>query len=170
MTTKKRTVTFQGGPLTLEGKSLRIGQKAPDVTLTAQDLSQVKISKLKGKTVLISVVPSLDTPVCDIQTKRFNEEAAKLGEGIMILTVSMDLPFAQKRWCLNTGSNKIKTLSDYQGGKFGKAFGVLIKELHLLTRSIFILDKDGKVRYSQIVPEVTQEPDYEAALTALRKV
>jgi len=170
MATKTRTVTFQGAPLTLEGKSLRIGQKAPDVTLVAQDLSKVKLSKLKGKAVLISVVPSLDTPVCDIQTKRFNEEAAKLSEGILILTVSMDLPFAQKRWCLSTGSSKIKTLSDYQGGEFGKGFGVLIKELHLLTRSIFILDKDSKIRYSQIVPEVTQEPDYAAALQALKKI
>lgn len=170
MPIKKRTVTFKGNPLTLEGKGLRVGQSAPDCALTANDLSEVKLSALKGRKVILSVVPSLDTPVCDIQTQRFNQEALKLGGDALIVTVSMDLPFAQKRWCLTTGSNNIKTLSDYKTADFGKAFGVLVKELHLLTRSIFILDEKGKVCYIQIVPEIAQEPDYAAALEALKKI
>jgi len=170
MASAKRTVTFKGNPLTLEGPELKVGQAAPDCALTAQDLSEVKIASLKGKKVILSVVPSLDTPVCDIQTKRFNQEALKLGEDILIITVSLDLPFAQKRWCQVTGSNKIKTLSDYKTADFGKAYGVLIKELHLLARSVFILDEKGKIRYIQIVGEIGQEPDYAAALSALKNL
>ena len=170
MATTKRTINFKGNPLNLEGAGLKVGQAAPDATLTAQDLAAIKLSDMKGKKVVISVVPSLDTPVCDIQTKRFNQEAIKLGDDVLVVTVSMDLPFAQKRWCVTTNSNKVKTLSDYKSGEFGKAFGVLIKELHLLARSIFILDEKGKVGYIQIVPEMTQEPDYAAALSALKKI
>ena len=170
MATAKRTVMFHGNPLTLEGPAIKVGDSAPDCTLTTTELNEVKLSQLKGKKIIISVVPSLDTPVCDIQTKRFNQEAAKLSDSVVILTVSMDLPFAQKRWCQTTNSTKVKTVSDYKDAAFGKAYGVLIKELHLLTRAIFIIDANGKVRYIQIVPEVTKEPDYDTALNALKKL
>lgn len=168
--TTQRHVTFKGNPLTLEGKALKVGQTAPDCALVTNDLAVAKISQLRGKKIMISVVPSLDTPVCDIQTKKFNQETLKLSGDTAIITVSMDLPFAQKRWCLTTESKSITTLSDYQGAKFGKAYGVLIKELYLLARSIFVLDEKGKIRYIQIVNEVTQEPDYNAALNALKKL
>jgi thioredoxin-dependent peroxiredoxin len=163
-------VTLKGNPLTLVGNEVKVGQPAPDATITANDLSDVQLSSLlKGKRTIISVVPSLDTPVCDLQTKRFNKEAASLGDDVQIITVSMDLPFAQKRWCGATGSDKIKVFSDHRQASFGNAFGVLIKNLQLLARSIFIVDENGKVQYTQIVKEVASEPDYDAALQALKK-
>lgn len=162
-------VTMKGNPVTLLGQEIKAGQSAPDATLVANDLSEVKLSSFKGKKILISVVPSLDTPVCDLQTKRFNSEAAKF-QDVQILTVSMDLPFAQKRWCGATGSDKLKTLSDYRYASFGEAYGVLLKGMRLLTRAIFIVDATGKVSYSQIVEEITKEPDYQAALDALKKI
>ncbi len=161
-------ITMKGNPLTLLGTNVEVGQKAPDATLVANDLSEVKISSFFGKKLIISVVPSLDTPVCDLQTKRFNAEAAKLGDNVKILTISVDLPFAQKRWCGATASDKIQTLSDYRYASFGESYGVLIKNLRLLARAIFIITADGKVQYKQIVREVTQEPDYTAVLTALK--
>jgi thiol peroxidase len=114
------------------------------------------------------VVPSLDTPVCDLQTRRFNQEAARLGPDVQILTISMDLPFAQKRWCGAAGIERVTTLSDHREASFGTAYGVLIKELRLLARAVFVVDKDGVVRYVQIVPELSREPDYEAALAAAK--
>jgi len=162
-------VTMKGNPVTLLGREIKTGQAAPDCTLVANDLSEVKLSSYKGKKCVISVVPSLDTPVCDQQTKRFNQEATKLENDVVILTVSMDLPFAQKRWCGATGSKKIVTLSDYRYASFGEAFGVLIKGLRLLTRAVFIVDVTGIVRYKQIVPEITQEPDYNSVLDALKR-
>ena len=126
---RKGVITFKGGPLTLVGAELKVGDTAPDFTLTGNDLSEVKLSDFKGKTVLISAVPSLDTPVCDMQTKRFNEEAGKLPANVVVLTVSADLPFAQARWCGATGSDKVKTASDYKTSDFAKAYGILIKEL-----------------------------------------
>ena len=162
-------VTMKGNPVTLLGKEIKVGQVAPDCTVVANDLSEVKLSSYKGKKCVISVVPSLDTAVCDAQTKRFNQEAIKLGTDVVILTVSMDLPFAQKRWCGATGSNKIVTLSDYRYASFGEAFGVLIKGLRLLTRAIFIVDAKGTIKYKQIVSEITQEPEYNSVLEALKK-
>ena len=164
-------VTMKGNPVILLGTEIKVGQQAPEATLTANDLSEVKLSSLiKGKTTILSVVPSLDTGICDLQTRRFNTEAGKLGDKVQILTISVDLPFAQKRWCGSAGVDKIKTLSDYRYASFGEAFGVLIKGLRLLTRAIFIVDTNGKVRYVQLVPEITTEPDYKAALDALQKI
>ena len=165
-----QTVTFQGNPLTLVGNDVEIGQSSPNTTLTANDLSPFTLSSLKGKKVILSVVPSLDTPVCDLQSKRFNSEAVNLGEDVVIIALSMDLPFAQARWCGATGSDQIKTLSDYQTGAFGEAYGVLIKELRLLSRAIFVVDQDGVLQYKQIVSEITNEPDYDAVLEAVKKL
>ena len=162
-------ITFQGGPLTLLGRELKVGQPLPDLTLASNDLSDVTTSSFKGKILVISTVPSLDTPVCDLQTKRFNEEAKQLGEDVVILTVSMDLPFAQARWCGAAGAEHVQTASDYKGAEFAKATGLLIKELHLLARSVIIADKTGKITYIQVVPEIASEPDYDAVLVALKK-
>ncbi len=165
------TVTMKGNPITLVGNKLEVGQKAPECTLVANDLSENKLSALiKDKICILSVVPSLDTAICDLQTRRFNQEAAKLGQNVRILTISMDLPFAQKRWCGAAGVDKVQTLSDYRYASFGEACGVLIKGLRLLTRALFVVDQKGVVQYVQIVPEVTKEPDYEPALNAVKKL
>ncbi len=166
MSERAGAVTMKGNPLTLVGTEIKPGAAAPDVTLVANDLSEVKLSSFKGKKVILSVVPSLDTPVCDLQTKRFNQEASKLNN-VAVLTVSKDLPFAQKRWCGAVGASAVKTLSDYRGN-FGEQYGVLIKGLNLLARAIFVLDENGKVTYTQLVKEVATEPDYEAVLKAVR--
>ncbi|MCE5279136.1 MAG: thiol peroxidase [Planctomycetaceae bacterium] len=170
MTERKGEITFKGQPLTLVGEAVNAGDDAPDFVLLANDLTEVKLADVLGKTTVISVVPSLDTAVCDLQTRRFNAEAVKLGSGINILTVSMDLPFAQKRWCGAAGAEAVKTLSDHRDASFGKNWGVLIKELRLLARSVFIVDKSGKVRYVQQVKEMTTEPDYDDVLAALAKI
>ena len=164
---RKGAVTFKGNPLTLIGSEIKPGQKAPDFEVLAQDLSSVTLANSQGKTRLISVVPSLDTPICDAQTRRFNEEAAKLA-GVEILTISADLPFAQKRWCGAAGIDRIQVLSDHRDTSFGTAYGVLIKELRLLARSIFVVDAGGTVRYVEYVREVTSHPNYDAALQAAR--
>ena len=163
-------VTLKGNPVTLIGNEVNIGQNAPDCTLVANDLSEFKLSSLKGKKVILSAVPSLDTPVCDIQTKRFNQEASKLGNDVKIVTISMDLPFAQKRWCAQTSSDKVITLSDHRNASFGEAYGILVKGLRLLARSIFVVDANGTLRYKQIVNEITNEPNYEEALQAARNL
>lgn len=161
-------VTFKGNPITLEGTGeIKVGQPAPDFTATAQDMSQKKLSDFRGKTVVLSVVPSLDTPVCDKQTRRFNEEAAKLSDAV-VLTLSMDLPMAAKRWCGAAGISNITTLSDYRDHSAGKALGLRIKELGLLARAVYVIDKTGKVVYGELVKEVTQEPNYDAALAAAK--
>jgi thiol peroxidase len=162
--------TMKGNPVTLLGKEIEVGQTAPDVTLVANDLSTFQLSSLKGKKIILSVVPSLDTGICDLQTKRFNKEAGNLGNDVVILTISTDLPFAQKRWCGATGSDKIKTLSDHRDASFGENYGVLIKGLRLLTRAIFIVDSNFKIVYKQIVPEITTEPNYDDVLAALKKI
>jgi thioredoxin-dependent peroxiredoxin len=141
---------------------------APDCELTANDMAPTTLSSFKGKVVIISAVPSLDTPVCDIETRRFNVEAGKLGSEVAVLTVSMDLPFAQKRWCGAAGVENVITLSDHKSAAFGTAFGVLIPALRLLARAIFVLDRQGVVRYSQIVNEIASEPDYNAVLDAVK--
>lgn len=168
MSERTGLTTMKGNPLTLLGNEVKVGDMAPDATLVANDLSEVKLSSFKGKKVIISVVPSLDTPVCDLQTKRFNQEASKLGD-VAVVTVSKDLPFAQKRWCAAAGATAVKTLSDYRGN-FGETYGVLLKGLNLLARAIFVVDASGKVRYVQLVKEVATEPDYEAVLKAVRSL
>jgi len=170
MTERANAVTFQGNPLTLVGPELAAGVAAPDATLVSNDLADTTIASFRGKVCVISVVPSLDTPVCDMQTRRFNDEAAKLGDNVVILTVSMDLPFAQARWCGAAGVDQVVTLSDYRDATFGAAYGVLIKELRLLTRAIFVLDTEGVIRYVEIVPEMTSHPNYDAPLAALAEL
>lgn len=165
---RKGAVTFKGNPLTLVGPEIRAGSQAPDFQVLAGDLSPVTLASFKGKTKLVSVVPSLDTPVCDQQTRRFNQEAAKMPGDIAVLTVSMDLPFAQGRFCSTAGIDKVKVLSDHRDGSFGEAYGVLIKELRLLTRAIFVIDPADKVQYVEYVKEITNHPNYEAALASLK--
>ena len=162
-------VTFKGNPVTLIGPEIKAGAKAPDFQTLGQDLSPVTLSQFKGNTVLISVTTSLDTSVCDQQARRFNQEAAKL-QGVDILIISMDLPFAQKRWCGAAGVDKVKVLSDHKDASFGRAYGTLIKELRLLARSIFVIDGSGTVRYAEYVPEGTSHPNYDAALDAVRQL
>jgi thiol peroxidase len=169
MTERKGVVTMKGNPLTLLGDEVKLGRRAPDFEVLANDLSTVKLSSFRGKVCVVSSVPSLDTAVCDIMTRRFNEEAGKLGNDVVVLTISMDLPFAQKRWCGAAGVENVQTLSDHREASFGKAFGVLIKELRLLARAVFVVNKDGVVRYIEIVNELTNEPDYDAALKAARE-
>lgn len=163
-------VTMKGNPVTLYGYDVQVGESAPNCTLTAVDLSAFELGSLKGKKVILSVVPSLDTATCDLQTKRFNEEASKLGENVKVITISMDLPFAQSRWCGQTNSDQIITLSDYKDASFGQSYGVLIKDARLLTRAIFIVDEEGILQYKQIVPEIVDEPNYDEALEALAKL
>lgn len=160
---------FKGNPLTVIGPEIKAGQPAPEFQVLAQDLSPVTLANSTGKIRLISVVPSLDTPVCDQQTRRFNEEAATL-PNVAMLTISMDLPFAQKRWCGTAGIDKVQVLSDHKDASFGTAYGTLIKELRLLARSIFVVDAGGTVRYVEYVPEVTSHPNYDAALAAARSL
>ena len=161
-------ITFQGNPLTLIGKEVKVGDKAPDFEVLANDLSSYTLSSCSGKVRIISSVPSLDTPVCDTQTRKFNEEMTGLGNDIALLTISMDLPFAQARWCGTAGMTKAITLSDHRKAEFGEKFGVLIQELRLLSRAIFIMDKEDIIRYIEIVPELTNEPNYDAAIQAVR--
>ena len=163
-------ITMKGNPLTLVGSKLNVGEPAPDFEVLDNDLSAATLSSFKGKTCVISSVPSLDTPVCDIETRRFNEEAGKLGADVVILTISMDLPFAQKRWCGASGVDRVVTLSDHYGASFGEAYGVLIKELRLLARAVFIVDKNGMLQYIQVVGELSQEPDYAEVLASLDKL
>ena len=170
MAEQKGIITFKGNPLTLVGSEVKVGQKAPDFIAIGNDLSPVKFSSYLGKVCIISSVVSLDTPVCEIQTKKFNEEADRLGPNVVILTISMDLPFAQKRWCGAAGVNRLQTLSDHRDVSFGMAYGVLIKELRLLARAVFIVDQKGILRYKEMVKEVTHEPDYDAALSELKKL
>ena len=166
-TERKDGTTFKGNPLTLIGAEVKIGQKAPEFSALAGDLSPVTLANSKGKTRLIISVPSLDTPVCDAETRRFNEEAAKMS-GVETLVISMDLPFAQGRFCQTAGIKNLKTLSDHRDASFGRAFGTLIKELRLESRAVFIVDSSDKVQYVEYVKEMTSHPNYEAALNALK--
>ncbi|MCS6953273.1 MAG: thiol peroxidase [Bryobacterales bacterium] len=159
--------TLKGNPLTLIGPELKPGDKAPDFEVVDLTLSPVNLAKTGNSVRIFSVVPSLDTPVCDAQTKRFNEEAAKL-PGVEIYTISMDLPFAQKRWCGAFGVDRIKMLSDHRSASFGTNYGTLIKELRIECRAIFVLDKDNTIRHVEYVKEVGDHPNYEAALAAAR--
>jgi len=163
-------ITFKGNPFTLLGPALKVGDKAPDFTVVDNGLAPVTLASYAGKIKVISAVPSLDTPVCDTETRRFNQEAAGLPENVVVLTVSLDLPFAQKRWCGAAGIDRVTTLSDYQERSFASAYGVLIKELKLLSRAIFVIDANNTIRNIQIVPEVTSEPDYAAVMAAVKSL
>jgi len=160
-------IKMKGNSLTLIGNEVRVGDTAPDFEVLDGNLKPTKLSDFKGKVVVIVSVPSIDTPVCDLETKRFNKEAAKLGSDVVILTISMDLPFAQARWCGAEGIENVKLFSDYRDASFGNTFGVLIKELRLLARTLFVIDSDGKVKYIQYVEETTEEPDYDEVLRAI---
>jgi len=166
---RRGVITFKGGPVTLVGPEIKVGAKAPDYRLLATDMTEVRLSDSKGKARLLSVVISLDTPVCDLQTQRFEEESGKLKD-IVIYTISMDLPFAQARYCGTHNISNLQTLSDHREASFGTAYGVLIKELRLLSRAIFVIDSSETVRYAEYVKEVTQHPDYNRALETLRRV
>ena len=166
---RQNAVTLKGNPLTLVGPELKAGDKAPDFAVVDTGLKPVSLSDTSGTVRVFSVVPSLDTPICDTQTRRFNEEAAKL-EGSKIYTISMDLPFAQNRWCTTAGVSKLVMLSDYQEGSFGENYGTLIKELRLNARAIFVIDSDDVIRYVEYVGEVGDHPDYESALNAAKEV
>jgi thioredoxin-dependent peroxiredoxin len=163
-------ITMRGNPLTLTGHQLTVGDQAPDFELVNNDMKTVRLAAYQNKIVVISSVPSLDTPVCDLETRRFNSEAAGLGQDVVILTVSMDLPFAQKRWCGAAGVDKVVTLSDHRNASFGLGYGVLIKELRLLARAVFVVDREGRVRYIQLVKEIASEPDYAAILAAAKNL
>jgi len=160
-------VTFSGDPVTLVGDEMKVGDQAPGFTVLANDLSERSLSDYKGKIKLISVVPSVDTGVCAQQTKRFNEEADKI-DNVHVLTISMDLPFAQTRWCSAEGVKNIDLLSDHRDADFGKKYGVLMEELRLLARAIFVVDENDKVVHVEYVPEVTTHPNYDAALEAAK--
>ena len=164
------TIAFKGSQLHLDGVLPSVGQKAPDFTLLANDLTPRGLNDFAGKTLVIATVPSLDTPVCDIEIRRFNKEALALSDTLRILAVSCDLPFAQARWCGAAGISAVQSFSDHREASFGRQYGVLIKELRLLARAIFIIDAQGLVRYVQLVPEMTNEPDYNAALNAAKAV
>ena len=161
--------TMRGKPLTLVGPELKSGDKAPDFEAVTDSLQAVNLQGTGPAVRIFSVVPSLDTPVCDMQTKRFNEEAAKL-PGVEIFAISMDLPFAQKRWCGAFGIDKIKMVSDHKSGSFGEHYGTLIKELRIESRAIFVLDKDNTIKHVEYVKEVAEHPNYDAALNAARSL
>jgi thiol peroxidase len=163
-------VTFAGNPLILIGDAVKVGDKAPDFTVVDKELKEVKLSEFAGKVKIVSVTPSLDTPVCDLQARKFNEEAPELPDSVAVLNVSMDLPFAIARYAADAGLDRVKALSDHRDASFGMSYGVLIKGLRLLARSIFVIDKENTIRYQQIVPEVTHQPDYDKALAEARKL
>ena len=170
MEERSGAVTMRGNPLTLLGKELMLGDAAPDIEVLNNDLASVKLSAYKGSVCVVSTVPSLDTPTCDMETRRFNQEAGNLGPDVNILTISTDLPFAQKRWCGAAGVDQVTTLSDHRDAAFGEAFGVLIKELRLLARAVFVVDKEGVIRYVQLVKEIAEEPDYDAVIAAAKEL
>ena len=169
-TVRKSAVTFKGNPVDLEGPALGVGDRAPaDFCLTANDMSPVAGKDMAGKARIVSAVTSLDTRVCDVETRRFNEEAAKV-PGVKIYTVSMDLPFAQARWCGAAGIDKVQTVSDFKDRSFGRAWGVWSPAMGLLARAVFVVDKDDKIRHVEYVAEMTKEPDYSKALEAAKKL
>ncbi|MHC4657893.1 MAG: thiol peroxidase [Planctomycetota bacterium] len=170
MQERKGKVTMKGEPLTLVGEELKVGDMAPDCEVVGKDLAPIKLSSFRGKICVISSLPSLDTSVCDMMTRKFNEEAVALGDDVVVLVVSMDLPFAQDRWCIAADVENVYMLSDYRTTSFGQAFGVLIKDLRLLARAVFVVDKEWTVRYIEIVDELTHEPDYEAVLKVVKDI
>ena len=167
---EKRTgvVTFAGNPITLVGPEIKVGQQAPDFTVLSNDLQPKTLKDYEGKVKVISVVPSLDTGVCDAQTRWFNQDATSLSEDVVVLTISMDLPFAQKRWCGAEGIENAIMLSDYFDHSFGRDYGLLMNEWHILARAVFVLDSDNIVRYVEYVDNINSEPDFEAAISAAK--
>jgi thiol peroxidase len=161
---------MKGKSLTLLGDELRVGDTAPDCEVVGQDLEPVKLSSFQDKIRIISAMPSLDTSVCDMMTRKFSEEAVALAEDVVVLAVTMDLPFAQGRWCIAADVDNVHVLSDHRTASFGQTYGVLIKDLRLLARAVFVVDRDGIIRYTQIVDELTHEPDYEAVLNAAKEL
>lgn len=170
MIERNNELTHKGRTLTVIGEKLAVGATAPNATLRAADQSPVDLSEWAGKVRLISVVPALDTYICDLQTKRFNEEAARLGEDVAVIAISAEHPYNQRRWCGDTGVDKITVLSDHMDMGFGLAYGTYIKEYRLEQRAIFVIDREGKLAYAEYVPEIAQHPDYDAALTAVQRV
>ena len=170
MNTTNKNIAFMGNPLTVEGDALKVGDRAPDFKLVGVDMKDVDWTTYANKTVIISVVPSIDTPTCQLQTKRFNQEAASLASDVVILTVSLDLPFAQKRWCGAEGVSRVVTASDYKYHNFGKAYGCLIKEMGLLARAVFVVAKDRTIRHVDYVASISDEPDYDAALKVVAAI
>ena len=168
MTERANAVTFKGKPMTLVGPEIKVGDRSPHFKLVGHDLADIECKSFHGRVRTLSVAPSLDTPVCATQTRRFNKEAADLAEDVVILSVSLDLPFALKRFCGAEGIERVITASDYRYRSFGETYGVLIKELGLLTRAVFVIDLDDEVVHAEYVPEVTSEPDYAAALKAVK--
>lgn len=163
-------VTMKGNPVILEGVMVKTGQKAPDFNVLSNDLKETGLKDFSGKIKLIASVPSLDTPVCDMEIHRFNEEASRISKDVIILFISMDLPFAQKRFCAAGGIDNVKTYSDHRNASFGINYGALIKEMRLLARAIFIIDKNDTVRYAEYVKEIGSHPDYAAALKVLKEI
>lgn len=170
MKEREGLVTMKGNGIVLLGEDPQLGGKAPDFTCVDNDLNPRTLADYAGKSIIISSVPSLDTPVCDLETRRFNREAENMADSVVILTISVDLPFAQKRWCGAAGVDRVVTLSDHRDTSFGIAYGVLIKDLRLLARAVFIVDAKGIIRYKQLVPEIAQEPNYEEVLRSLKEV
>ncbi|HAX91392.1 MAG TPA: thiol peroxidase [Rhodospirillaceae bacterium] len=168
MAERKGAITFFGNPLTLLGEAVIVGQKAPPFLALDGDLKPKKLEDFDGKVLIIASVPSLDTQVCDTEARRFNAEASLLGADVRILVLSMDLPFAQKRWCAAADIDQVVTLSDHRYASFGSNWGVLIKELRLLARAVFVVGRDGLVKYVELVPEGTHEPHYDAAINAAK--
>ena len=164
------TVTFKGNPIELSGTPPLVGDAAPAFDLTGGDMASVKLGDSSGKVRVISVIPSIDTPVCSIQTARFNREFESLPDSVVGYTVSVDTPFAQNRWCAAEGVEKMKLLSDYKGNQFGQDYGLYLQDLGLLARSVFIIDKDDTIAYVQLVPEIAQEPNYEEVLQKTREL
>jgi len=169
-TERSGAVTMKGDPKTLVGESLQVGQKAPDFELTGTDMAPKTLQDFSGKVKILEVVPSLDTSVCDQETRTFNEKAAELGDQIAILTISMDLPMAQSRWCGAAGVDRVTCLSDYKTHHFGYDYGLRIKELGLLARAVIVVDQNDVIRHMELVPEIADEPDYDAALKAAREL
>lgn len=163
-------VTINGNPMTLVGNEVKVGDSAPEFEVLDNDLNPFRFSSEQLKITIITSLPSLDTSVCDMETRRFNQEASSLGDDFQVLAISMDLPFAQKRWCAAAGVKNVLTLSDHRNASFGMAYGVLIKEVRLLARAVFVVGKDNIVRYHELVAEVGSEPDYQAALKAVREL
>lgn len=170
MPERKGLVAMKGKPVVLLGNAVKVGDKAPDFEVVAKDLSTVGFSSFAGKVCIISCVPSLDTSVCDVMTRRFNEEAVKLGDDVTVLTISMDLPFGQNRWCVAADVKNVYVFSDHRTASFGQAYGVLIKDLRLLARAVFVVDRNGIIRYENIVPELSHEPDYDEVLEVVKKL
>ncbi len=167
---ERQITTMGGNVITLEGHEVHVGESAPDFFVIDNDIIPKTLNDFAGMIKLISAVPSLDTRICDLQTKKFDQLAARFSKDVVVLTISMDLPFAQKRWCMETGVNRVVTLSDHRDASFGLNYGILIKELRLLNRAIFIIDKNNTIRYIEIVKENHEHPDYKSAIEALNSL